>query len=105
MLEARAVLLTLKWRLRKVANHNVRFLHLIDSAVVLSCLGKGRSSSRRLRPVLQQIGAMTVAGQLLPIYVHVRSGRNPADRPSRMVVIKKPLSVPARPGKGARPQQ
>ena len=108
VLEARAVLMTLKWRLRKVANHNVRFLHLVDSGVVMSCLGKGRSSSSRLRPVLLQIGAISVTGQLSPIYLHVRSGRNPADRPSRAVTAKKlkqASRVPPRPRQRAHPLQ
>ena len=46
-LELRAVLTTLKWRLGHKQQVGHRFLHLVDSLVVLHTLARGRSSSRK----------------------------------------------------------
>ena len=44
-LELRAVLTTLKWRIERKLQVGCRFLHLVDSLVVLHALSRGRSSS------------------------------------------------------------
>ena len=48
-LELRAVKTAIVWRLKELEEGACRFLHLIDSLVVLHALSRGRSSSRRLR--------------------------------------------------------
>ena len=57
-LELRAVLTTLKWRVQHKKQVGVRFLHLVDSLVVLHALSRGRSSSKKLRSTLSRINAL-----------------------------------------------
>ena len=84
-LELRAVLTTLSWRLQRKKHLQCRFVHLVDSLVVLHCLSRGRSSSRKLRRVLSQINALLLCGDVHPVWAYVSTKQNPADRPSRMV--------------------
>jgi hypothetical protein len=83
VLEARALLLAIRWRARSPWFHHQRFLHLIDSRVVLSTVSKGRSSSYNLRRVLSKINAYCLAAHLWPKLAYVASELNPADTPSR----------------------
>ena len=82
-LELHGVFAALKWRTRRVAQQNVRFLHLVDSQVVGSILTKGRSSSLQLRSTLKRVNALVLAASLYPCYCFVSSEDNPADIPSR----------------------
>ena len=84
-LELRAVLTTLSWRLQRKKQLHCRFLHLVDSLVVLHCLSRGRSSSRKLRRILSQINALLLCGDVHPVWAYVSTKQNPADRPSRQV--------------------
>ena len=86
ILEARAYMATLRWRLRKADNMHARFLHLLDSAVVLAVMSRGRARSRRLRPIVQRTAAVVLAGFVWPVLVYVRSHLNPADAPSRRAI-------------------
>ena len=54
LLELKANLLHLRWRLRTSKKLGSRFLHLLDSQVCLGVLTKGRSSSWRLNRVLNR---------------------------------------------------
>ena len=81
-LELRAFELALRWRLRARARSR-RFLHLVDSQVVLSVLGRGRTSSRKLRPVLRSIFARALSAGVFFAIGFVQSGLNVADIPSR----------------------
>ena len=83
--EARAYLLTLRWRLRNWHHVGTKFLHLVDSRVTQGCCVKGRSSSHRMRRVLCKINALCLAGFITPYLGYVRSHQNPADRPSRFL--------------------
>ena len=83
LLELKANLLQLRWRLRSRRRLATRFLHLLDSQVCLGVLTKGRSSSWRLNRVLKQCNALTLAGGLQPLYAYVRSDWNPSDGASR----------------------
>ena len=83
VLELRAALATLRWRLRKADNVRTRVLHLMDSQVCISVTVKGRSSSQQLMTVLRRLNALVLAGGLVTAYGFVRSEDNPADRPSR----------------------
>ena len=82
-LEARAVLLLLKWRCRSVKYMQSKFLHLIDNTSVHGALVKGRTSSRRLKYVIKKSQSYVLAGNLHPLFGYTRSHTNPADHPSR----------------------
>lgn len=82
-LEMRAVLTTLKWRVQHKQEVNGRFLHLIDSLVVLHALSRGRSSSRKLRSTLSRINALLLCSSNQALWAYVHTELNPADRPSR----------------------
>ena len=88
-LELRAVKTAIVWRLKELEEKERRFLHLVDSLVVLHALSRGRSSSRRLRRTLCRIGALQLAGGLVGIWGYVDTHQNPADRPSRRPLRKK----------------
>ena len=89
VLELRAYLSALKWRLRKVSHHGVRFLHLLDSQVCIAIAVKGRSSSFALSRVLDKVNAVTLAGNIWPALAYVQTWDNPADKPSRWRVRSK----------------
>ncbi len=48
LLESRAYALALRWRFRVSRNIGTRFVHLVDSQVLMSAAAKGRSFSRKL---------------------------------------------------------
>ena len=82
-LEMRAVLTTLKWRVEFKQQTRRRFLHLVDSLVVLHSLARGRSSSRKLRAPLSRINALLLCSGTQALWGYVNTKDNPADRPSR----------------------
>ena len=51
LLELRAILTSIKWKLSRSRMWGVRFLHLTDSMVCMHALTRGRSSSKKLRPI------------------------------------------------------
>ena len=59
-LELRAVLTSLKWRIQHRGQTGHRFLHLVDSLVVLHSLARGKSSSRKLRSTIARIIALLI---------------------------------------------
>lgn len=83
VLELRAALSAFKWRARKSKNLGTRFLHLLDSQVNLGAIGKGRSNSRGLASVLEQVSAVLLAADFHPFGAYIRTDDNPADAPSR----------------------
>ena len=88
-LEMHAILTAIKWRLWRCKRVGVRFLHLTDSLVRLRSLARGRSSSRKLRPIIMQLNSYLLAGDLHPVWGYIHTSQNPADRPSRRPVRKK----------------
>ena len=82
-LEMRAVLTTLKWRIQHKKLVGKKFMHLVDSLVVLHALSRGRSSSRKLRSTLSRINALLLCSSNQALWGYVRTDMNPADRPSR----------------------
>lgn len=88
-LELQAVLTCLQWRISRKRHHRCRLLHLTDSLVVLHALSRGRSSSRRLRPILSKVNALLLASDVHPVWGYVNTKQNPADRPSRRPVRKR----------------
>ena len=83
ILEARALLNTVRWKVQRTNFVNSRFLHLLDSQVVLGALNKGRSPSVNLNRVICRISAYIVAASAKAIYAYVPTDTNPADLPSR----------------------
>ena len=89
VLEARATLTTLRWRAEQLKQEDTRFVHLVDSLVVLHCLTRGRSSSKKLRRTVMRIGSLLLATGLQPTWGYIETSQNPADRPSRWAVKKR----------------
>ena len=61
VLEMRAVLCSLRWRLERQHRVHIKFVHLVDSQVCLHALSRGRSSSRKLRRTLLRINSLLLA--------------------------------------------
>lgn len=89
VLEMRAVLTSVKWRVLKGKLANRRFLHLTDSLVCLHALSRGRSSSRKLRRTLVKLNSYLLVANLHPVWGYIHTSQNPADRPSRRGVRRK----------------
>jgi hypothetical protein len=66
-----------------------------DSRVSIGAIAKGRSGSRLLTPILQDIMVYSVLGRQRLAMVWIRSGSNSADAPSRALPIPPPR--PAKP--------
>ena len=94
-LEARALLLTLRWRSRSVARFSKRFLHLTDSKVALGSFAKHRSNSRNFNYLVTRSAALQLAASMQPVLGFVRSARNPAELPSRRLLDLRPKSTKA----------
>ena len=89
VLELRSVLTTIRWRIERLGQQNLRCLHLVDSLVVLHALTRGRSSSRKLRRTLMRISSYLLLSGLQPLWGYVDTSQNPADKPSRRGVKKR----------------
>jgi hypothetical protein len=74
-LEAHGLLLGVKWALRKSSHHGHRLAILGDAKAILGAAAKGRSSARARRPILRQVGALTMCSNnlLLLVYIPVRA--------------------------------
>ena len=83
VLELEALYHTVKWRARSVRVVSRRFLHLVDSLVVLGVVAKGRTSSKRLWPCLHRLNCLLLALHSYPAIGWVMTHLNPADEPSR----------------------
>ena len=83
VLEMRAVLTALRWRLERQNLTHCKFVHLVDSMVVLHSLSRGRSSSRKLKRTLLRINSLLLATQSHVVWAYVHTKDNPADAPSR----------------------
>ncbi|CAJ1434679.1 unnamed protein product [Effrenium voratum] len=81
ILEAAAVYRLLTHVARKGCK--VRLVNLVDSHVALSAIGKGRSPSRGLTPILRRIAAVQLAAGLYPVFPFVPTRLNPGDAPTR----------------------
>lgn len=83
VLEMRAVLTALKWRLERQQTLHSKFVHLVDSMVVLHALSRGRSSSRKMKRTQLRINALLLATHTHVVWAYVNTKENPADAPSR----------------------
>ena len=94
VLELRAVLTSVKWRVEHLEQRNLRCIHLVDSLVVLHGLTRGRSSSRKLQRTPMRISSYLLVSGLQPLWGYVDTSQNPADRPSRRGVKRSWLKKP-----------
>ena len=88
VLEARAYLKVQ----RDLARHggDLRYPHVVDSAVVQGAFSKGRSSARSLQKLLAQSAATQVAAGLYPGNLFGPTRLNTADDPTRNVLLRPP---------------
>ena len=89
VLEMRATLTALRWRIERKQVLRSKFVHLLDSLVCLHALSRGRSSSRKLKRTLLRTNALLLATKSQVVWAYVHTKQNPADRPSRKPVKKK----------------
>ena len=83
VLELRAVLTSVKWRVEKQKRLHTKFVHLVDSLVCLHALSRGRSSSKKLKRTLLRTNALLLASRSQAVWAYVHTRQNPADAPSR----------------------
>ena len=81
--ELRAILLAMAHHIRRRSAMDARVFHVTDSYVSMSVIGKGRSGSRKLQYVLQQLNAHLLAFNIYLIIGHIESTENPTDHASR----------------------
>ena len=89
VLEMRAVLTLLRWRIVKKKSLRTKFAHMVDSLVCLHSLSRGRSSSRKLRRTMSRINALLLASGSHGVWAYIHTKENPAHGPSRRPVKKK----------------
>jgi hypothetical protein len=80
-LELRALLHAVQWRTRSPSNVRTKYFHLLDSQVCLGVVGKGRSASRKLAPILRRLSALLLVTGSSLFCGYVKTDQNPADRP------------------------
>lgn len=83
VLELRAALTALRWRIEKNEKLNSKFVHMVDSLVVLHAMSRGRSSSRKMKRTLLRANALILATNSQVVWAYVHTKDNPADAPSR----------------------
>ena len=83
LLELRSVLLAIQFQISRFQCLDSRIFHIADSYVCISIISKGRSGSKVLTRVLQQISAHCLAFGLYVVLAHVDSMDNPTDEGSR----------------------
>lgn len=82
-LEMHALLLAVRWLLRKPGRFHHRAPILVDAKVVTGAASKGRSSAGALRGPLRALAALLLSADVLLRLVYIPSEDNPADSPSR----------------------
>jgi len=85
LLEARALLHTLRWRARTQYFVGSRCIHLLDSQVVLGAMRKFRSPSPNLNRVITRCASVILAAGAKVVLIYVPTEVNPADVPSRAI--------------------
>eukprot|EP00438_Fugacium_kawagutii_P009601 Skav222519 [mRNA] locus=scaffold2265:359570:365510:- [translate_table: standard] len=83
VLELRAVLCAMKWRIIKGQAQGQKMVHLTDSLVCLHSLTRGRTSSKKLRRTLARINSLLLLSNNVGVWAYVHTSLNPADAPSR----------------------
>ena len=86
VLEMEALLHSVRYRAKSVRVMHRKFLHPVDSLVVLGVAAKGRTTSKMLSPSLHRYNMLILALHAYPILAWVQSHLNPSDEPSRWYV-------------------
>ena len=71
-----------------------RWIYFCDSRVCVGALGKGRSSSYKLNGILRTLVGPMIIGGLVVAMVWIGTKANPADAPSRALVLSPPRELP-----------
>ena len=71
----------------------VVFLSFLDSSVARGALGKGRSTSRLLKPLLRRACVLQVCFDLYPVWPFCPTRHNVADDPTRDVKRRSPFTA------------
>ena len=87
ILEMESLYHSLRYRAKGLNVLHSKFLHLVDSQVVLGVAAKGRSSSYQLQQSLHKFNLLTLALHCYPVLGWVLSALNPSDEPSRWFVL------------------
>ena len=74
-----------------LAGGDLRYAHIVDSAVALGAVSKGRSSARTLKPALKASAAIQVAGGIYPGLHFGPTRLNTADAPTRDLELPDPV--------------
>ena len=82
-LEARGALAALKWRTRSRAGLGQRWLHLVDSFIVIAVMSRKRSTSKILNRVIKKFAILELASFTQCVFAFTCSHENPSDAPSR----------------------
>ena len=85
ILEARALLHTLRWRATTQYFIGSRCIHLLDSQVVLGAMRKFRSPSPNLNRVITRCAYIILASGSKIVLIYVPTEVNPADVPPRAI--------------------
>eukprot|EP00435_Cladocopium_sp_Y103_P029073 s976_g7.t1 len=86
VLELRAVLTAIKWRVERLGQTDLRCLHMVDSLVVLHALSRGRSSSRKMRRSLMRLNSCLLVSGLRPMWAYEHKMQLKAHEDSRQEV-------------------
>eukprot|EP00971_Amphidinium_carterae_P352836 6492748-Amphidinium_carterae.2 len=70
-----------------------RIVFLVDSLVLQSVVSRGRSRSRRLNRVASSAAAFLLFADIYPLVSWVRTHANPADDPTRHVLLRGPVPL------------
>lgn len=83
-LEFRSIMHAIQWRIAHLREQGARVFHITDSYICMSIIGKGRSSSKMLNHILQQLNAWLLIFNAQLLVMHVESTDNPTDEQSRL---------------------
>ena len=86
-LEAAGMALLVKWLLRSLQRLWRRIVVLVDAKAMLYAAQRGRTSARSIQKVLRRLAALQIPGNLRLHFLYVPSEDNPADAPSRGLVV------------------
>lgn len=83
LLEAEALLLSIRWGLRSLKRYGRRWSVLVDAQTVVGAVTKGRSASKPSNHITRKIASNQLAGDVLLRITYIPSESNSADLPSR----------------------
>lgn len=85
LLEAEAIVLSLRWITRRSGNINKRIVLYTYCQTVKGALTKGRNSKPTLNMICRKVAGLILATRLKPDLLYIQSVANTADGPSRFI--------------------